>query len=74
MTDTNIIHVDRAKRLPPPEDRLWTIGDVAAWLHVGEATAYRVAADPAFPRSIRIAKSCRRWIPTEIKRWAERQR
>lgn len=55
-------------------DRLWSIGDLAAWLHVGESTAYKVAAQPTFPKSIRIAGKCRRWMPSEIKAWAARQR
>lgn len=74
MTDTNIIHTKRGGRVPPSEDRLWAIGDLAAWLHVGESTAYRLAADPGFPRCVQIGKTCRRWIPDEVKRWVERQR
>ena len=74
MTDTNIIHTKRGGRVPPSEDRLWAIGDLAAWLHVGESTAYKVAAQPTFPKSIRIAGKCRRWMPSEVKAWVLRQR
>jgi predicted DNA-binding transcriptional regulator AlpA len=59
---------------PSPDDRLWSITDIAAWLHVADATAYRVAASPTFPKSVRTGKACRRWIPAEVKKWAERQR
>jgi predicted DNA-binding transcriptional regulator AlpA len=58
----------------PPDNRLWSVSDLAAWLAVAPATAYRVAAEPGFPRSVRIGKSCRRWVPAEVKRWVERRR
>jgi len=43
---------------------LWTIEDVRRFLAVESmTTAYKVAARPDAPRSVRITPGARRWVP-----------
>ncbi len=79
MTEQTVVEIERSTRNrgtrpPPPPDRLWTVGDVAAYFHVGETTAYQITADPDFPAAVIVAKSVRRYVPREVIAYATRHR
>lgn len=64
----------RNKSNDRPQDALWELHDLAAWFGIGEATAYRMASDPTFPKAVRPRPRVRRWVPEEVKRWASARR
>lgn len=58
-----------------PTDRLWTVHDVAAYLQVSRRTVQTIAAnDPTFPQRLRVSTQAHRWVPSEVRQWALRQR
>lgn len=53
---------------------LWTIEDVRQFLAVeSQTTAYKVAARPDAPRSVRITPGARRWVPEQWREWAKQK-
>lgn len=53
---------------------LWTIEDARRFLAVeSQTTAYKVAARPDAPRSVRITPGARRWVPEQWREWAMKQ-
>lgn len=63
-----------AHAIKPQTDSLWRIDDIADYFRVSRSTAFTLAAGPSFPRSIKPLPKVRRWVPVEVKKWAERQR
>lgn len=57
------------------EDRLWSAKDVAYFFNVGDTTArQQIIADPGFPKAVKIGKTEKRYVPEEVKKFAERKR
>ena len=56
-------------------NKLWTIEDLVDYFQASRSTVSRkIVARQDFPVAIRIDGGVPRWKPSEIKRWAERQR
>lgn len=51
---------------------LKTVDQVAARLCVSRATVWRYcAADPTFPKPLRLSRGCSRWRADEVEEWLE---
>ena len=56
-------------------NKLWTIEDLVDYFQASRSTVSRkIVAKQDFPVAIRIDGGVPRWKPSEVERWAERQR
>jgi len=56
-------------------NKLWTIEDLVDYFQASRSTVSRkIVARQDFPVAIRIDGGVPRWKPSEVERWAERQR
>lgn len=56
-------------------NKLWSIEDLVAYFQTSRSTISRkIVCRPDFPVAIRIDSGVPRWKPSEVERWAERQR
>jgi predicted DNA-binding transcriptional regulator AlpA len=55
-------------------DALWALEDVAAYAAVSVRRARDYAAQPSFPRAVRVGGGHPRYIRREVVQWFERQR
>lgn len=56
-------------------NKLWTIEDLVDYFQASRSTVSRkIIAKQDFPVAIRIDGGVPRWKPSEVERWAERQR
>lgn len=61
----------RAQRVPEP---LWSTTEIGMFFGVGKKTACGIAALPSFPNPVDAPGVGRRWLPSEVKGWAQRNR
>jgi predicted DNA-binding transcriptional regulator AlpA len=56
----------------PPEERAWTVTDVAYFLKVSVRHVYNLrATDPTFPEPVKVGTALR-WPPRTVPRWLDR--
>lgn len=56
-------------------ERLWTIDDIAQYFQANRETVRRhLACKPDFPRAIKPEGFGKRWVPSEVQKWAMRKR
>jgi predicted DNA-binding transcriptional regulator AlpA len=55
------------------QDRLWSVGDIAAYVGFHENFVYQIKDRPDFPKPVMLGKQPR-WIANEIKDWVKKQR
>ena len=56
-------------------NKLWTIDDLVEYFQTSRSTVSRkIVSREDFPVAIRIDGGVPRWKPSEVERWAERQR
>lgn len=57
------------------DNRLWTVDDIAAYLQFGKTTvSQKIITAKDFPKPIKANGTNPRWIHSEVKDWARRQR
>jgi len=76
---TQVLEKLLEKTEPDTEERLWTPADVANFLQVSEASVMKnYYYMPDFPKGFRLPSKkgmgSRRWYPSDIKKWCERQK
>jgi len=54
--------------------RLWSIHDVADYVGVSKSSAYRIVAQPGFPKPLKLEGVSQRWKPAEVQAWADHRR
>jgi predicted DNA-binding transcriptional regulator AlpA len=57
---------------PKPGERLWTVGDTAAWLGVPVATLYQWRTRHLGPRAYRVGRYLR-YDPADVRAWLDEQ-
>lgn len=56
-------------------ETLWELTDLCDFFKMGKTTINtKIIADPDFPKPIKIGKTRARYVPAEVKRFAERKR
>ena len=57
------------------EENLWDIENISLFFKTSASTVYRaIVCRPNFPRPIKVKGMHKRWVPQEVKEWAESQR
>ena len=54
-------------------DQLMTVKEVAATLHLGKSTVFKMIADGTFPPGIRLGPQAVRWRTSTVEEWLSRQ-
>jgi len=66
-----LAEIKRANR----QARLWDVADIADYFKLSTSSVYnRLLCKPEFPKAIKIDGINRRWMPHEVKAYAERHR
>ncbi len=60
--------------LRKPTDSLWQEKDIAAYYGTTPSSIRRATCKPDFPKAIKPQGLSRRWKPSEVKEWFDRQR
>ena len=54
--------------------RLWDIHDVADYVGISNSAAYRLVSKAGFPRAVKLEGVPQRWLPAEVRAFAERRK
>ena len=75
LSDSLLAEILAELKLANVKARLWNVGDVADYFLISNGSAHnRLLCKPNFLRAVKVAGIGRRWMPAEVKAFAERHR